>query len=61
MLRVAEEKYYKQYDRNKLEFVQKDVMELDYNDNSVDDIFMAYGIRNMPDYNRVLKNVQHTV
>ena len=57
MLRVAEEKYYKQYDRNKLEFVQKDVMELDYDDNSVDAIFMAYGIRNMPDYNRALKNL----
>jgi len=57
MLNVAEEKYYHRYDRNKLEFFQKDVMELDYDDNSVDAIFMAYGIRNMPDYSKALRNL----
>ncbi|UCH66175.1 MAG: class I SAM-dependent methyltransferase, partial [Ignavibacterium sp.] len=57
MLRVATEKYYKQYDNNKLEFVLKDVMNLDYQDNSVDAIFMAYGIRNMPDYKMTLLNL----
>jgi len=57
MLRVAKENYYNKFDRNKLEFVQKDVMELDYDDNSVDAIFMAYGIRNMPDYKKVLINL----
>ncbi|MBK7632436.1 MAG: class I SAM-dependent methyltransferase [Ignavibacteriales bacterium] len=57
MLRVAKENYYKKYDRNKLEFVQKDVMDLDFEDNSVDAIFMAYGIRNMPDYKKALLNL----
>lgn len=57
MLRVAKDIYYKKYDRTKLEFVLKDVMELDYEDNSVDAIFMAYGIRNMPDYKRALLNL----
>lgn len=57
MLRVAEEKYGKQFERERLEFLQKDVMELDYDDNTVDAIFMAYGIRNMPDYNNCLQNL----
>ena len=57
MLKVAKENYYKKYDRNKLEFVQKDVMDLDFEDNSVDAIFMAYGIRNMPDYKKALLNL----
>ena len=57
MLGVAKENYYKMYDRNKLEFVQKDVMDLDFEDNSVDAIFMAYGIRNMPDYKKALLNL----
>jgi ubiquinone/menaquinone biosynthesis methyltransferase len=57
MLRVAKENYYKKYDRNKLEFVQKDVMDLDFEYNSADAIFMAYGIRNMPDYKKALLNL----
>lgn len=57
MLRVAEEKYGKQFERERLEFLQKDVMELDYDDNYVDAIFMAYGIRNMPDFKKCLQNL----
>ena len=57
MLRVAENKYHKQFDRERLEFIQKDVMELDYDDNTVNAIFMAYGIRNMPDYKKCLQNL----
>jgi ubiquinone/menaquinone biosynthesis methyltransferase len=57
MLRVAENKYHKQFARERLEFIQKDVMELDYDDNYVDAIFMAYGIRNMPDYKKCLQNL----
>lgn len=57
MLRVAKENYYEKYDRDKLEFVQKDVMDLDYEDNSIDAIFMAYGIRNMPDYKKALSSL----
>jgi ubiquinone/menaquinone biosynthesis methyltransferase len=57
MLRVTQIKYYEQYERTKLEFEQKDVMELDYEDNRIDAIFMAYGIRNMPDYKKALSNL----
>jgi len=57
MLRIAEEKYSKQFERERLEFLQKDVMELDYADNNVDAILMAYGIRNMPDYKKCLQNL----
>ena len=57
MLKVAKEKYYHKYDGNKLEFVKKDIMDLDYDDNSIDAIFMAYGIRNMKDYRKALENI----
>ena len=57
MLRIAKEKYYHRFSRNKLEFLQKDVMELDYENHSVDAIFMAYGIRNMSDYRKALINL----
>ena len=39
-------------------FTQADVMELDYPDETFDAIFMAYGIRNMPDYNKCLINLK---
>ena len=34
-------------------------MELNYGENSIDAIFMAYGIRNMPDYEKALLNLYH--
>ncbi|MDX1699605.1 MAG: class I SAM-dependent methyltransferase, partial [Melioribacteraceae bacterium] len=54
MLEVAKSKLI----HDNITFVQADVMELDYPDNSFDAIFMAYGIRNMPDYNKCLKNLR---
>ncbi len=57
MLRVAENKFRRQFTRERLEFIQKDVMELDYDDNYADAIFMAYGIRNMPNYKECLQNL----
>jgi len=57
MLKVAEQKYSGSYDKNKLEFVKQDVMNINYDDESVDAIFMAYGIRNMPDYNACINNL----
>jgi ubiquinone/menaquinone biosynthesis methyltransferase len=57
MLNVAEQKYSGSYDKNKLEFVKQDVMNINYDDESVDAIFMAYGIRNMPDYNACINNL----
>ena len=57
MLQQAKRKYYSNYSREKLEFIQKDVMQLDFPENSLDAIFMAYGIRNMPDYDLCLQNL----
>lgn len=57
MLKVAKENFYSKFDRNKLEFAQQDVMDLDFPDDSIDAIFMAYGIRNMPDYKKAILNL----
>jgi len=45
------------YSDAQLQFRNMNVMELDYPDNSFDAIFMAYGIRNMPDYRTCLLNL----
>ena len=54
MLQVAKKKL----NYNNVTLTKADVMELDYPDESFDAIFMAYGIRNMPDYNKCLKNLK---
>jgi ubiquinone/menaquinone biosynthesis C-methylase UbiE len=43
------------------QLLERDVMALDFPENSVDAIFMAYGIRNMPDYDACLKNLLRTL
>lgn len=54
MLEVANSKFH----NLKIGFVLEDVMELNFPDNTFDAIFMAYGIRNMPDYNKCLLNLK---
>ena len=54
MLSVAKRKF----TINNLTFELADAMELDYPDETFDAIFMAYGIRNMPDYNKCLINLK---
>ncbi len=39
-------------------FTQADIMELNYPNETFDAIFMAYGIRNMPDYEKCLVNLK---
>jgi ubiquinone/menaquinone biosynthesis methyltransferase len=58
MLRVARATLGEKYSAEKCQFLQQDIMNLDLPKNSVDAIFMAYGIRNMPDYEACLKNLQ---
>lgn len=53
MLQVAKGKI----TNKNVEFSQQDVMDLNYPDNHFDAIFMAYGIRNMPDYDKCLCNL----
>ncbi|MCX7744452.1 MAG: class I SAM-dependent methyltransferase [Flavobacteriales bacterium] len=50
MLAIAEKKFSKEIQSGKVEFMLKDAMKLDFPENSFDAIFMAYGLRNMPDY-----------
>jgi ubiquinone/menaquinone biosynthesis methyltransferase len=57
MLRVASTNFSKEINEGQCEFVEQDVMNLDLPDNSIDAIFMAYGIRNMPDYENCIKNL----
>lgn len=54
MLDVARKKF----PNKNISFSQADVMELDFPDETFDAIFMAYGIRNMPDYEKCLVNLK---
>ena len=60
MLETAREKLTPKFGE-KVTFVQQDVMNLDLKDNSLDAIFMAYGIRNMPDFERCVRNLQRVL
>lgn len=53
MINIAKKKF----PNDDIIFEVSDVMELDYPDNTFDAIFMAYGIRNMPDYEKCLLNL----
>jgi len=57
MIGVALENYSEEIVKGPCQFIVQDVMLLDLPDNSVDAIFMAYGIRNMPEYEKCLKNL----
>ncbi len=57
MLSVAEQKFSKQISEGKIEISLQDAMQLNFAPNSVDAIFMAYGLRNMPDYELCIKNL----
>ncbi len=57
MLRVASTNFAKEISDRRCRFIEQDVMHLDLPDNSIDAIFMAYGIRNMPNYQGCLKNL----
>ncbi len=60
MLKAAREKLIPKFG-NKVIFAQRDVMNLDLKDNSLDAIFMAYGIRNMPDFEKCVRNLQRVL
>jgi ubiquinone/menaquinone biosynthesis methyltransferase len=57
MLDVAIANFSKEISEGRCQFLEQDVMNLDQPDSSVDAIFMAYGIRNMSDYEKCLKNL----
>ena len=57
MLAVAQQKFAKQISTGKIEISLQDAMQLNFAPNSVDAIFMAYCLRNMPDYEQCIKNL----
>jgi ubiquinone/menaquinone biosynthesis methyltransferase len=57
MLRIAASNLAVDISEDKCQILQEDVMNLDMADHSVDAIFMAYGIRNMPNYEACIKNL----
>jgi ubiquinone/menaquinone biosynthesis methyltransferase len=57
MLHEANQKFAKEINGGKLSFILKDAMELNFPDESFDAVFMAYGLRNMPDYNKAVKGI----
>lgn len=57
MLQAARKKLALYCKKSKVRFLQQDVMNLTMDDVSPDAIFMAYGIRNMPDYERCIENL----
>jgi ubiquinone/menaquinone biosynthesis methyltransferase len=61
MLEAAREKLIPKFGKEKVTFSQQDVMNLDLPDNSLDAIFMAYGIRNMPDFEICVRNLQRVL
>jgi ubiquinone/menaquinone biosynthesis methyltransferase len=58
MLRVAQKKLSEQVEHGQVRFMQQDVMTLTLDGGRLDAIFMAYGIRNMPDVARCLRNLR---
>ncbi|SDQ54416.1 2-octaprenyl-6-methoxy-1,4-benzoquinone methylase /demethylmenaquinone methyltransferase [Virgibacillus subterraneus] len=60
MLSVAEEKN-EALKYNQLHFVQGNAMELPYEDNSFDYVTIGFGLRNVPDYMTVLKEMYRVV
>ncbi|MBL7777981.1 MAG: class I SAM-dependent methyltransferase [Chitinophagales bacterium] len=57
MLREANKKFSNEIQTGKISFVLRDAMQLDFADNSFDAVFMAYGLRNMPDYDKAIKGI----
>lgn len=54
MIKIAKKKFV----GKNINFDVNDVMELDFPDNTFSAIFMAYGIRNMPNYDKCLLNLK---
>lgn len=57
MLEVAKEKFSKEIACGKISVSLQDAMHLNFSEDSVDAIFMAYGLRNMPDYEKCVANL----
>lgn len=57
MLAEAQAKFADEVKTGKMKFVLKDAMNLTFDDNTFDVVFMAYGLRNMPDYEKSIQGI----
>jgi ubiquinone/menaquinone biosynthesis methyltransferase len=57
MLEEARKKFYPEMVAGKLEFQLQDAMELNFLPQTFDAIFVAYGLRNMPDYQNYIRQL----
>lgn len=57
MLKEAKHKFAEEIKSGKICFLLQDAMNLDFPDNSFDAVFMAYGLRNMPDYQKSIRGI----
>lgn len=60
MLTVAEEKS-KAIPKEQLSFIHGNAMELPFEDNTFDFVTIGFGLRNVPDYNQVIKEMYRVV
>lgn len=61
MLSVADAKLQREAQEGRVDLHLCDAMELDFPDASFDAVFMAYGLRNMPDYGRALEGISRVL
>ena len=61
MLLEANKKFAKEVKEGKITFILKDAMHLDFPDNTFDVVFMAYGLRNMPDYEKAIQGISRVL
>lgn len=57
MLEAAHRKFADEVKQGRMEFHLQDAMHLDFPENHFDAVFMAYGLRNMPDYGKALEGI----
>lgn len=61
MLAEAGAKFDKEVKEGKVKLVLRDAMNLNFPENSFDAVFMAYGLRNMPDYEKALQGIHRVL
>jgi len=61
MLAEAQARFAAEMQNGHVKFKLKDAMQLDFPDNSFDAVFMAYGLRNMPDYEKAIQGIHRVL
>ncbi len=61
MLAEAQAKFAEEVKAGKVKFVLKDAMHLHFDEHTFDVVFMAYGLRNMPDYEKSIQGISRVL